>query len=145
VSFWRLYYHLTWATSHREPWLKGRVKRMVYGTISRKAEELRVLVHQIGNAEDHIHLVVSIPPSISVAHCVRNLKGASSHYVNARGKLDWHFEWQRGYGVVSLGERSLPRVKSYVRNQRVHHAEGTTISYLERSGVDDNVRKKGLK
>jgi len=111
---------------------------MVCGTIRRKAEQLAVLVHEIGCADDHIHLVVSIPPRVSVADCVRKLKGASSHYVNANGELDWHFQWQAGYGVVSLGERSLPRARSYVGNQRAHHSEGGMISYLERIGVEDS-------
>ncbi len=57
--------------------------------------------------------------------------------MNNSGAIDWHFEWQEGYGVISLGERSLPRAVAYVANQRVHHAEGSVIRYYERIREDE--------
>jgi REP element-mobilizing transposase RayT len=92
MSYWRLHYHLVWATYQRSPWLCDDVERMVYGTILNKAKELGVLIHQIGNTDDHIHIVASIPPKIAVAECVRHFKGASSHYVNQQAAIVDHFD-----------------------------------------------------
>ena len=138
MSYWRLFYHLVWATREGEPWLNGEIERMVYGVILGKGADLGVVVHQIGNADDHIHVLTSIPPRIAIAECARQLKGASAHYVNNSRAIDWRFEWQEGYGVFSLGERSLPRAVAYVAHQRVHHAEGSVIRYYERIHEDDD-------
>ena len=106
---------------------------MVYGTILNKAKELGVLIHQIGNTDDHIHIVASIPPKMAVAECVRHFKGASSHYVNEQAVIADRFGWQDGYGVFTFGERSMKRIVAYAKDQRKHHAEATTVSYCERT------------
>jgi putative transposase len=82
---------------------------------------------------DHLHLAVSIPPKVAIADIVRRLKSASSLIVNrAEGEGEkGRFAWQAEYGVISLGERSLPDVVAYVRNQRAHHADRTVRSSYE--------------
>ena len=84
MSYWRIFYHLIWATKQREPLLDDRCEAMVYGTILNKAKELGITIHAIGGVEDHIHLMSTIPPRLAVAGGVRQMNGASSHYVNHR-------------------------------------------------------------
>ncbi len=71
---------------------------------------------------DHIHVVISIPPKLSIATTIGQLKGASSHRVNEVFVSHHSFAWQAEYGIFSFSERSLPRVVEYVRNQKQHHA-----------------------
>ena len=137
MAYWRLHYHLVWATHERHPWLQGDIERMVYGTLLGKAEELGAIIHQIGNTDDHIHVVASIPPKFAVAECVRHFKGASSRYVNTHAELDFRFKWQNGYGAISFGERSMGTVSAYVRDQRQRHARRTTTAYYERMTEED--------
>ena len=133
MSYWRIFYHLIWATKRRESLLDERVEAMVYGTILNKAKELGIIVHAIGGREDHLHVVATIPPKMAVAEGVRQLKGASSHYVNLQCDGEQRFSWQDSYGVLTLGERSMPDVVKYVKNQRQHHDAGTTIPIFERT------------
>ena len=51
--------------------------------------------------------------------------------------LGREFSWQRGYGAFAVQPRGLDGVAAYVRNQREHHARGTTIRALERTSNDD--------
>jgi putative transposase len=136
MSYWRIFYHLIWATKQREPMLDERVEAMVYGTILNKAKELSISIHAIGGVKDHIHLTATIPPKLAVAEGVRQLKGASSHYVNHQSGGEQKFTWQDGYGVLTLGERSMPDAVQYVKNQRQHHNAGTIIPIYER--IDEN-------
>jgi REP element-mobilizing transposase RayT len=136
VSYWRIFYHLIWATKQREPLLGERVEAMVYGTILHKAKELDIIVHAIGGVEDHVHLTATIPPKLAIAEGVRQLKGASSYYVNQQGGGEQKFMWQDGYGVLTLGERSMPDLVKYVKDQRQHHNAGTIIPIFER--IDEN-------
>src|SRR5260221_1411908 len=120
MAYWRLHYHLVWATRQREPLIDTTCERLIHQTLYGKAKEVGVLIHALGNVENHIHVVASIPPKLSVADCVGQFKGASSHRVNQE-RQQRAFQWQGGYGALSLGGRSLATLIAYVRHQREHH------------------------
>ena len=82
--------------------------------------------------DDHVHIVVSIPPKLAVADCVRHLKGASTYAINHMNGSDGQFKWQEGYGALSVGERSLETVMAYAANQKQHHKDRTMIDVYER-------------
>ena len=132
MAFWRLYYHLVWATRNREPLIQPELEGRLYAYLVSKAAELESYVYGINGWYDHIHLVVAIPPKHAVADIVKHLKGASSHYLNHTGELNYQFAWQRGYGALTLGERQRPQAEEYVMKQKTHHAERTAIPWLER-------------
>jgi putative transposase len=90
-----------------------------------------VFVHEIGGVEDHVHLAVSIAPTILISDFIGQLKGSSSHDANQKlgRKL---VEWQTGYGVVGFGTKDLKWVVDYVRNQKDRHASGAVEDRLER-------------
>lgn len=139
MALWRLYYHLVWATKERQPLITLDKEPKLYSYIIGKADALGSIIHAIGGIENHIHLVVSIPPSLSIADFVKNIKGSSAHHLNY-GLLDssFTFNWQRGYGVFSLGGKQLNQAVDYVRNQKAHHSQGTTVASLEQDTYEDN-------
>ena len=132
MAFWRLCYHIVWATKNREPFIQPEIEVRLYGYLVSKAAELDVYVHAINGWYDHVHLIVSIPPQRAVATVVKRLKGASAHYLNHDVRLDCHFAWQRGYGALSLGERQRPIAEAYVARQKEHHEGQTDNPWLER-------------
>jgi REP element-mobilizing transposase RayT len=131
VSFWRLYYHLIWATKNREHLIQPEIEDRLYAYTVRKAAELDVYVYAINGWYDHVHLVVAIPPKHAVARVVKRLKGSSSHYLNHGGEMPCQFAWQRGYGAMTLGERQRPMAEAYIREQKDHHAQQTANAWLE--------------
>ena len=137
MAFWRLHYHLVWSTYGREPLIDSIRERIVHPCVYGKAKELGLLIHAIGGVADHVHVVASIPPRLNVAECVGKLKGASSRRVN-RELGGAAFRWQGGYGALSIGERSLPKVIAYVCNQQVHHGTGRPIAIYERCMAHDD-------
>jgi len=132
MAFWRLHYHLIWATYQREPWLTENIERQVYGTMLNKAKDLNCIIHAIGGIEDHIHIAVSIPPKLAVAEAIRQFKGASAYYVNRQTQVPASFRWQGGYGALSFGERSMNTIVTYIKQQKEHHRQQTTIAIYER-------------
>jgi REP element-mobilizing transposase RayT len=137
MPYHRLHYHLIWATYQREPLLTDEVERQVYGTILNKAKELGCLVHAIGGIDNHLHRAISIPPKVAVAEAVRQLKGASAYYVNHQSHPTSSFRWQKGYGALTFGERSMETIVAYVHNQKEHHDQGTTIALYEHMEADE--------
>jgi putative transposase len=137
MPFWKMYYHLVWATRDRAPLIQSEVEPDLYAYLIRKASELDVCVYAINGWVDHVHLIVSIPPHHSVAEVVKLLKGASSHDLKLAGVFGNEFAWQRGYGVLTLGERQRKDAEAYVLNQKVHHQQASTNAWLERETVAD--------
>ncbi|HWO02790.1 MAG TPA: IS200/IS605 family transposase [Blastocatellia bacterium] len=125
--------HIVWRTKESLQVLTEQIEPRVHDHIKHTVLETEgCLFQEIGGTEDHVHVVVSIPPTLLISEWIGRLKGGSSHYINkeiANRKL---LEWQTGYGVVSFGAKDLPWVKTYVRNQRQHHARGTAHGRLER-------------
>ena len=137
MTYWRLHYHLIWATFEREPSLTPEREKMFYGVLYNKAKELGVKIHAAGNDVDHAHVVASIPPKLAVAECLRQFKGASSFSINHMPGSDGNFKWQEGYGALSIGERSLETVKEYVARQKEHHRENKIIAVYEKIDEDE--------
>jgi putative transposase len=124
--------HITWHTKESSPLLVPKVEAIAHHYLrGRCINTPGVFIHEIGGIETHVHLCITIPPTLLISDFVGQLKGASSHEVNQ--KLSHQaLAWQAGYGVVSFGTRDLPWVKEYVRNQRVRHASGKIEDRLER-------------
>lgn len=137
MTFWRLYYHLVWATKQREHFIRPELEERLYTYIVRKAAALDVCVYAINGWYDHIHLVVAIPPKHAVAYVVKCLKGASAHYLNQQNIVQFTFGWQRGYGALSVGERQRPIAERYVVRQKEHHRQQTTLAWLEQCTESD--------
>jgi putative transposase len=131
VPYWRLHDHFVWTTFERTPWLDDGLSQRAYRSMRARAARLGAFVHAIGGTADHVHVVVSVPPTLAVAACIGQLKGASSHSVNETSGTGAAFRWQSGYGALSLGERSLPAAIAYVRRQREHHAAGSVLAGYE--------------
>ncbi|MBF2019868.1 MAG: transposase [Hydrococcus sp. C42_A2020_068] len=72
----------------------------------------------------------SIPPHLAIAEFVKKIKGSSSHYWNQNLSADKLY-WQEGYGGFSLGSKQLQQAVDYVKNQKIHHGQGTAIASLE--------------
>jgi REP element-mobilizing transposase RayT len=137
MPFWRIYYHLVWGTKNRKEDITSTVEPILFQYLINKAVENEVRVYAINGWTEHVHLVVSIPPKLSVADAVKRLKGASSYYINEQSLLKEKFAWQRGYGVLTVGERKLEKAIDYVERQKEHHQRQTTNSWLERIDIED--------
>jgi putative transposase len=126
--------HVTWHTKESLPLLTPQVQEVAYRCLRQRIVTTPGLfLHEIGGIETHLHLVVSVPPTLLISEFVGQLKGASSHDVNEQlGMHGKRLQWQAGYGVVSFGTGDLDWVKEYVQNQEQHHASGRVFDRLER-------------
>jgi putative transposase len=146
MSFWRLYYHLVWATKNREPLINESAGDVIRRSIQHVCSESGVLVHAIGAMPDHVHLAASIPPRTSISSFMQRVKGNSSHLVNRSLQQpigEWFF-WQPEYGVLSFGDASLSRVVEYVENHATHHADDDLWSIFERLSDHPNAAIRSL-
>jgi putative transposase len=134
MTYWRLHYHLVWTTFERRPILTSEREKVLYEALHNKAKELDIKIHAHGNTEDHVHLVVSIPPKWAMLDCLRQFKNVSALAMNhAMPFIDRQFfKWDEGYGAISVSERSLVTIMAYASRQKEHHKAQTTLPLFER-------------
>jgi putative transposase len=130
--------HFVWHVKHNQPLISGAIEPRLHRYLRNYAIKTEGLIfHEGGGIEDHVHIAVTIPPTLKISEWIGKLKGASSHYVNHELVNRKLLDWQRGYGVLSFGTKDLPWVIDYIRNQREHHRKGTTVDRLEKITNDD--------
>ena len=134
-SLTELYAHIVWSRWRRAPLITQELKPHIYGAIQHQASQLRCEMIAIGGIEDHVHVLLRYPPTITMADLVRHMKGASSHLVTHVLGHRNAFKWQGAYGAFSLSRRGLPYVRNYVLNQEEHHRAGTLIRALEEDSM----------
>jgi putative transposase len=125
--------HCVFSTKNRKPVLHpDRVDALYayFGGIA-KGEGLKLIV--VGGTNNHVHLLLALPPSCSLAHSIQKLKGSSSHWMGSG------FSWQEGYGAFSVSPSQVSIVKSYIANQERHHHkrsfEEEFLSLLQNCGL----------
>lgn len=76
-----LIYHIVFSTKHREPWIRPDIEQHIWGYIGSIADHHGLTPLKIGGLEDHLHVVVAIPPTLAVSRAVQYLKGPSSRWI----------------------------------------------------------------
>jgi putative transposase len=144
-SYFEINLHIVWHTKESTPLLIPRVEAVVHHYLKGRCMSTRgVYIHEVGGIETHVHLCVSIPPTLLTSEFIGQLKGASAHEANQKlGDGHKLLEWQAGYGVVSFGTKDLEWVKSYIRNQRQRHERGAVEDRLERITTEEEMAEAG--
>ena len=75
----------------------------------------------IGGIADHVHLLVSIPTTLSIAKAIQLIKGGASAWIHETFPEMQDFAWQEGYGAFSVGVSQLAETIAYIENQEEHH------------------------
>ena len=132
-AFYQLVYHFVWATKDRLPLLTPTVEARLLPYIGRKCHELGYTLHTVNGAENHLHLLLSLTPTMVVAEVAHNLKGASAHYINKESGLDESLYWQDGYAVLTLRQAEISKVTRYIERQKEHHQSGKLSAILEQA------------
>lgn len=126
-----VFIHLVWSTWDRLPLLSDEIGQEAFQAIGAKCQTLGVESIAIGGVADHVHLLVRLPVTLSIAALVKHLKGASSHLITHEVAPNEFFKWQHAYGACSVSPRRLASVSAYIARQREHHAADTLLLALE--------------
>lgn len=124
-NYSRLFYHFVWATWDRTPLLTGEIEARAYSLLRGQCSAMDAKLHAVGGIDNHVHLLVSLPATVSVAEFVKSAKGVSSRALNeAFARPAWSFKWQGRYGVHTVSPSQVGIITGYVENQKRHHATG---------------------
>jgi REP-associated tyrosine transposase len=95
-----------------------------------------IFVHSVGGMDDHIHLLIQVPPPLSLVKAVLAIKSNSSRWANEQGN---RFAWQQGYAAFSVRSSRVPAVVRYIQTQESHHRRMTfdaeLVALLKKHGM----------
>src|SRR4051812_6797558 len=115
--------HCVFATKEWRPVLVAEVQDRLWPYLGGIARENDIKALAVGGATDHVHLLLSLPASLSVSKALQLLKGNSSKWLRetfpelrAQG-----FAWQEGFGAFSIGVSGVNDTVRYIQTQEAHH------------------------
>jgi REP element-mobilizing transposase RayT len=133
-TYTRILVHCVFSTKGRRPQITEPEKLWSY--LRGIARNRGVDVLSIGGTNNHVHLLLTLPSSLTIAQLMRDLKANSSRHLNEQMRV---FAWQDGYAAISVSPSQVKVVRRYIEQQERHHGkrafEDEYLSMLEKSGV----------
>ena len=139
-SFVNCLMHCVWATKDRRRLIKPDLQSRLWPYLGGIARENKTRALVVGGVEDHVHVLLSIPSTLSIAKSIQLLKGNSSEWIHDTFKEHWGFEWQEGYGAFSIGISGVEDTTKYIQKQAEHHRKMTfkeeVETFLKKHGME---------
>ncbi len=110
-TYTSLHYHVLFSTKNREPWLVPGIEQRIWEFIGGIARKHRMTALQVGGVEDHIHALVTAPPTIAPFQIAQFLKGDSSKWIHQKFSTLRNFGWQDGYGAFTVSKSDTRRMR----------------------------------
>ena len=134
-SKWNCKYHIVFAPKYRRKVIYQKIKVDIGKILRKLCENKGVEIHEAEACPDHIHMLVSIPPNISIAQFMGYLKGKSTlmifdRHANLKYRYGNRHFWCRGYYVDTVG-RNEKAIREYVKNQLQEDIMNDQISLKE--------------
>ena len=117
--------HVVWITKYRKKVLRGKIAERIREIIREICLANDVIIVKGHISKDHVHLLLSYPPSLSISKLVQYLKGKSSRrmlqeYTEIRKEFWGQHLWARGYFAASVGTVTDEVVREYIEKQEVN-------------------------
>jgi len=115
----QMFVHVVFSTKNRAEMIALEIETELFAYIGGLIKELKGKPIIINGMSDHVHLLISLPPTVDVAEAMRFVKANSSRWITQ--KFGKPFEWQKGYGAFSVSRSNVDAVVKYIQNQEQHH------------------------
>jgi len=135
-AYARNHLHVIFGTKGRRSSIKPAIQEKLWAYIRGIARNYNMDLEAIGGTDNHVHLLLVLPPKLSLSHALRAIKANSSKWMNENGHP---FSWQIGYAAFSVSASLVGTVTEYIRKQPEHHKKMTFeqefLALLKKHGV----------
>lgn len=136
--------HCVFSTKERRPFITPSLQERLFPYIGGIARKNKMKLISAGGVEDHVHLLISLPKTLDIAHAMQLVKGGSSKWIHDEFAEHRMFEWQEGYGAFSIGIGEVERTVKYINDQAEHHKnkdfKTEFISFLDKHFIEYDQR-----
>lgn len=139
-TYTQIYIQIVFAVKGRQNLIskenREELHKFITGIITNRGQKLFAVFAM----PDHVHLLVSMSPAVSISDLVRDIKAGSSKFINDKKWMNEKFNWQEGYGAFSYSKSSVDLVVKYILNQEEHHQnksfKNEYLEFLEKFEIE---------
>lgn len=139
-TYTQIYIQIVFAVKGRQNLIskenREELHKFITGIVSNRGQKLFAVLAM----PDHVHILVSIGPTIALSDLVRDIKAGSSKFINEKKWMNEKFSWQEGYGAFSYSKSGVDSVVKYILNQEEHHKiksfKNEYLDFLEKFQID---------
>ena len=139
-SFDSVLLHLVFSTKGRQPLITDSVAPKLHAYLAKVCQEMGSQAIIVNGMADHVHILCSLSRTVAISDLVERVKKRSSKWIKTLAAEHGSFQWQPGYGVFSIGKSNLEKLKSYIRDQPIHHRKHSYkeefLALLRKYGVE---------
>jgi REP-associated tyrosine transposase len=139
-SFVKFYVHIVFHTKNNRNHIHDDVQDELYSYFGGILKNLKSIPISIGGTSDHVHILCTLPKTMSPADLAEEVKKSSSKWIKTKGSRYASFYWQNGYGGFSVSSFHTEVLKNYIANQKQHHQKTSFMEeykkLLDENGVD---------
>jgi putative transposase len=141
-TFVSLLTHVVFSTKNREPLISREFQAELWAYLGGIIRNLDGKALAINGTADHVHLLLSLPPILSIADAIRVVKANSSKWLHQKHHAS--FAWQNGYGAFSVSFSAATKTIEYINRQEEHHRRVTfqeeLLAFLKKHQIDYDER-----
>jgi REP element-mobilizing transposase RayT len=136
--------HCVFSSKERREIITPELQTRLWPYLGGIARENNMKALAIGGVEDHLHMLLSLPATLSTSKAIQLIKGGSSKWIHDAFPQHRTFAWQEGYGAFSIGISDVDRTIAYIENQATHHRKRgfkeEFLGFLRRHGIQYDER-----
>jgi len=120
-SYYNVWIHAVFATKDRQELITPDLEEDLYPFLFAEFKELGCKLKIVNGLSDHIHCLFMLDAQKSYAAVMKQIKGASSYYINHQNLINEKFSWQKGYAVFSVSNSEVDKICDYIKKQKLKH------------------------
>ncbi len=141
-TYSQIFLQIVFTVRHRDCFIKEQyriiLQKYMTGIIQNRGHKLLSIYCN----PDHVHIFIGYNPSNALPDLVRDIKTASTSFINEHKWNKFKFYWQEGYGAFSYSKSQIGNVCRYIENQADHHKKRSFkeeyLDFLKKFNVDYN-------
>ncbi len=118
-SFYNVWIHAVFATKDRQELITLDLEEDLYPFLYAEFKELGCKLKIVNGLSDHIHCLFMLNAQKSYAEVMKQIKGASSYYINHQNLINEKFSWQKGYAVFSVSNSDVDTTYDFIKKQKL--------------------------
>jgi REP element-mobilizing transposase RayT len=123
MSYTQLIYHIIIRTKYSKPTIVAEYSEELYRYINGVIKNKKSYLYRINGMPDHVHLLVSLHSTLSLADFVKELKTSTNFWIKKSGWFPDFESWGEKYGAFTIRYQDKEKVIEYIKNQQEHHKQ----------------------
>jgi REP element-mobilizing transposase RayT len=143
MSYSKIHVHMVWSTKYRRPQLAPEIRADCFSFMSGIAQDLGAHPIIINGVVDHVHCLIDLPRTKSIAQIAKDVKSRSSAWMNEKANRTV-LRWQDEYAAFGVSPGRVEAVTQYIARQEEHHRNKSfkdeLVELLQSAGIEYNER-----